>query len=235
MDQAELHPPAARIVAERAMILGALACRGHLEHGAGDATAEEMNARLLEWLRLLDLWGSMDPAEKVLLESSLGTLSQRDESTAGWRAEGLLVVEWALGLADLIPHDTKADPFELTDALYFLHEDAGEIVEEATLRDSEDLAACRELYYAVHVRLREFRRSPGMNDCRQHFEAEWPHRLGLPGPLVGKDLGIQGRPISKADADAVELAEMIVHERHRAAIWLIGEEGPDYGSFGVDT
>jgi hypothetical protein len=48
------------------------------------------------------------------------------------------------------------------------------------------------------------------------------------------DLAIGGEPIFQADEQAVQACEHIVRERHRAAIWLVGES-PIYSELPVDT
>jgi hypothetical protein len=49
------------------------------------------------------------------------------------------------------------------------------------------------------------------------------------------DLRVAGVEIAAADEDKIGQYEWSVYERHRAAIWLAGEEGPLYSQVPVDT
>ncbi|MBX2803169.1 MAG: DUF4272 domain-containing protein [Myxococcales bacterium] len=216
-------------------MLAAVTCRGHVERDHGVPAAKDTHGRLLAWFGRLALWQVSEPEERHLFEAPLGSLLEREYAAATWRVEGLLVLAWAIGLTPLLPHDTEVDPFALTSALHLLQTDAMEVLAASTLRDARDLRVCREFYDAVHVRLREFRRHPEGKDDRHAYETGWAARLGLPCPLLRGDLAVGGQPIESAAPSAVRIAERIVTERHRAAIWLLGEEGASYTGFTVDT
>ena len=47
-------------------------------------------------------------------------------------------------------------------------------------------------------------------------------------------LAFEGKPLAEADRERLEDWESVICERHRAAIWLVGEEQP-YTEISVDT
>ena len=130
----------------------------------------------------------------------------------------------------------KVDPYELTDSLAFLTEEAAEIISSAELRPRAELEACRELLYAIHCRLREFHRQKKARSIAHWIEPTWLETLGIESPLGPMDdLRVGDVEIAAADETTVKQYEWAVCERHRAAIWLVGEEGPLYSGFPVDT
>lgn len=48
-------------------------CRGAIESGAGQAEAEALQIRILEWLTKLNLWQAVEPDEEKVLRTSLGS------------------------------------------------------------------------------------------------------------------------------------------------------------------
>ncbi|MCB9883645.1 MAG: DUF4272 domain-containing protein [Planctomycetes bacterium] len=229
------NPPSPNAVAFRALVLCSLACRAHLELGPDDPDAIDVYQQLVRWCQEMDLWTHASTRERAQIETPLGSLARRDGLNMGWHAEGLLVLVWALGLVDLHSHDTKVDLFDLADALHFLGDDARSIVEQARLRDREALRACREFHYALHVRLRSYERDPVPRDIVHDFDGIDVEALGLDLPLSGTDLRIGSGPMAAAPPKLITQSEEIVRERHRASIWVIGEEGPDYHGFPLDT
>jgi uncharacterized protein DUF4272 len=232
------HPvrPDAGRVARRALILSALVCRGYVEADPANPEALSLNDRITEWLARLDLEDEIEPLEAAVLSPPPGAVPAQVALSVTRQAEGLAILAWALGLFPLPRHDQKVDAYEVTDALYFLGEDDADLVATAKLRTEADIDACREVMYAVHCRLRELKRRKERNDFGSWIEQEWLDLLGLDstGLIVEGDLGIDGRPLSAVEPDRVQDCEWVFRERHRAAIWLAGED-PLYSELTVDT
>src|SRR5579864_2472225 len=89
------NPPSVDRVARRALILSAIVCRGHIDHGAGDVEAESLRSRMLDWVQSLDLQEEIEPQESALLNAPLGALAKRQVISATWQAEGLAILGWA--------------------------------------------------------------------------------------------------------------------------------------------
>src|SRR5438874_749311 len=141
-------PPDSTRVARRAMVLCAIVCRSNSDHDPSNADAIDLWARLKEWIELLDLQGEMEPAEREMIYAPLGTLEKKSRVRAGWEAEGLSVMAWALKRLALPKHDEIVDPYALTDSLHFLNKEARGVIRSPKMRSKHELNACRELMYA---------------------------------------------------------------------------------------
>jgi len=109
-----LTPPTARQVAERALILSALTCRGFIEKGGNDPDAQSLQRRIIDWLQRLALYDRLEPLEAKIINAPLGTLLQSTANQMTWTAEGLAVLAWATGHGELPRHDAQVDPYTLT-------------------------------------------------------------------------------------------------------------------------
>ena len=236
-DDCERQPPSAQQVAQRALCLCAVTCRGYLDNGSGDPHAGALPGRMRGWLAHNQLLDCLEPWEAELISVDLGELPRQRVYQATWAAEGLAVLGWALGRCDFPAHDRQVDPYAVTDALAFLAEDTRQFIETAELRGEEELQACRELKYAIHCRLREYLRNKTSRDISSWLEQEWLDLLRVDRGciLVEADLGIGGQPISATAEDVAQKCEWSVCRQHRASIWLIGEESPSYWDWPVDT
>lgn len=231
-----LPPPAPQRVARRALVLSAIACRSNSDHDPTNPDAIALWNRLKTWIESLDVASEIEPAEKEMIYAPLGSLDNRKRIQATWRAEGLAILAWALGRFPFPKHGEKVDPYELTDSLAFLAEEAAEIISSAELHPRVELDACRELLYALHCRLREFQRQKKARSIAHWIEPTWLESLGVESPIgPTDDLRVGDVEIAAADEEKVNQYEWAVCERHRAAIWLVGEEGPLYSEFSVDT
>jgi hypothetical protein len=229
-------PPDAQRVARRALILSAIVCRANSDHDPANPDAIALWNRLKTWMESLDVACEIEPAEKEMIYAPLGSLDKRKRIQAGWRAEGLGILAWALGRFPFPKYGEKVDPYELTDSLAFLAGEAAEIIQSAELRPLTELKACRELLYAIHCRLRGFERHRDARSIAAWIEPTWLETLEIESPLGPTgDLKIGDVELAAADEDKVKQYEELVYERHRAAIWLAGEEGPLYSGFPVDT
>jgi hypothetical protein len=235
-DEPAERPHDAVRVARRSLVLSAAACRGSIDHGAGDPDAESLRERMLEWLGALDLWNEVEPGEQGILHAALGTLDQKAVIRYSWCVEGLAVLAWALGRFDLPAHDEQVDPYAVTDAVWFLSEDARDIVTEATLRSHPELEAYRELMYAIHCRLRVSTHDTEPKNFKKWTERSWLDALQLKpeGVIAGHELSIGGKPIHEAEEDRRRECQSIAFERHRAIIWLF-EGHSKYWATPVDT
>ena len=235
-DNIEATPPSAQRVARRALVLSAVVCRGNIDRGAGDAEAESVRNRILDWIASLDVQGETEPHEAALLKVPLGALTGQQVIDATWQAEGLAVLAWALKRLNLPKHDEKVDPYAVTDALEFLSEDAAELIRSAQLRGDAEIRALRELYYDIHVALRDFERHRRLTNFTRWVN---PAHLAvldlkLTALVAGGDLQLGGQPLGVASEDQRRLGEWIMRQRHRASIWLVGEESV-YSEVSADT
>ncbi len=230
-----LHPSAAQ-VARRALVLAAVTCRGSIDRASGVPEAEALYVSILEWLTSTRLWADVQPDEKSLLETPLGSLPERDVIRATWRVEGMAVLAWALKLLDPPRHDAKVDPYAVAEAVGFLSDEVPNLISAAELQPYEHLVSYRELLYAVHSRLRAYLRHPASKDFRGWIEEDWLDllRVNTCELLAGDDLGIDGVPVAEADLERIREVEWVTTERHRAVLWLLGDAA-SYSEVHVDT
>lgn len=229
-------PPDAQRVARRALVLSAIVCRSNSDYAPENPDAIDLWKRLLNWVEELKLEEEMESFEREMLYKPLGKLEKKERIVGSWRAEGLAILAWALDCFDFPKHDEKIDPFEVTGSLWFLDENANEVIKSAKLRPTKELSACRELLYALHCRIREFQRNKSANNIKDWIEPAWLQTLRIDSPLGPKyDILIGDGELSMADEENIQLTESIICERHRAIIWLVGEGGPLYSEVSVDT
>lgn len=235
-DAAYLIPKTAAQAARRSLVLSAVICRGSLENGVADPDAEALHQRVLNWLTALNLWDEAEPSEAAMLRAPLGALEASTVLQAGWYAEGLAVLAWALNLTSFPKHDEQSDIYAVADAVSFLDKKAAEVIATAKLRGPSELNAYRELLYAIHARLRQYARNRVPNDFIQWMEKAWLDALGLiPADLTAQnDLAMDGKPISQTAEERLREVTSITHERHQAIIWLMAGQ-PNYLKITVDT
>src|SRR5579871_5870759 len=226
----DIDPPfpdilvSATCVARRALILAAVVCCGDINRSKA-RSEEDLRQRVLEWLTRLELWNEVEPDEEKILRAPLGTLEKEDVVRATWYVEGLAILAWALNRLEFPCHDTKVDPYDVADSVWFLNEGAEEVIRTARLRDQTELEACDALLYAIHVRVRDFMRHRKPKDITHWIEEIWLATLQLAADdlLVDNDLAIDGRAISEVEESRLQECGCIMVERHRAIIWLCGE------------
>lgn len=220
-------------VARRALILATLVCRANIDNQGRDG--RDVDGRLRSWFAHLDLADELAPSEATFLQTPFGQLPAGQRISTTWQAEGLLVLAWALGRCDLLPHDQLVDPVEISDSVDLLCDEAAELISAATLRSFEEREAFREIMYALDCRWTALRHAPGARDISSHFDPSWWSVLGLEPPLTADgDLFLDGRPLLEATEDRRQRVGWAVKERHRASIWLLGES-ESYASTRADT
>jgi hypothetical protein len=218
-------PPSPLQVARRALVLATVSCRGILELDSERDAAAQFWARASAWWDGLGLDAELEPHEAALLRAPFGSPPQQARIDASWRAEALGVLAWALGRAELSPHDQEVDAAAVAGTLGFL--EPSTVLEAARLRSEAELAAYGNVAFTVHWRLREFSLRPGSLDFATFCEKAWFGPLSLEGvQLVDGDLGVKGAPIARAAPAEVRTVMSIAQERHQAANWLLDASSP---------
>ena len=171
-----------------------------------------------------------------MLCAPLGALYANAVLQSGWYVEGLAVLAWALNLTGFPKHDEQADIYAMADAVWFLDKRAEEVIAAANLRSLSELEAYRELFYAIHARLRQYARNRVSSDFTLWIEQSWLDTLGysLTDLTTQNDLSVDGKPIIQITEECLREVSSIIYERHRAIIWLMGEQ-PNYSEITVDT
>lgn len=220
----KIQPP--EMVAKRALALAAYSCRGYLESGQGNPEAQSVQNRMIGWVAQLNLTEQLGNFEWQAIHAPLGSLPTGLASEMTWEVEGLAVLIWALQRGKIPEYDSQLDPYEVTDSVYFLGDDAAEIISHAQLRQPEELFAYREWMYAVHCRVRDFLRHGVRKNFKSWIDLRWLEILHLDptSVMVAGDLGFHGKAIDHVELDQLQGYESGIREQHRASVWLIGEE-----------
>lgn len=220
------RPPTPRRVARRACALAAVASRALLEQeDPADPGVEETRGRILNWVKESNLGDELEPDERKLLQSPLGRPPRGDVVGATWRLEGLGVLAWALGQAELPPYDGLVEPGVLLRAVHILDANGAiGMIESASLRPAAELRRLRERMFAVHWRVTDFRLKRAAMNFEEFARIAWFGPLDLDGlRLVDGDLAVGAHPIAAARADAVSTVSSAALERHLAINWLVGD------------
>jgi hypothetical protein len=231
----DIVPPEAGLVADRAIVLAAVSCRGLIEKNDDKSAAEDLRVRVVAWLNRLDVDHELKEQERSLLDTRLGTLDDRRRVDASWLSEGMVVLAWALGCADLPRYDEQCDPKAVADRLGFLSDRSKTPLATPRLRESTEIEHWADTYLTLHWRLRQF----SLDRIKMDF-ANFVSRCTW-GPLNTKeleliegDLAIQGQRIDRVPEWSYRTALSIAQERHRAFNWLLGYE-PIYSEVTTDT
>ncbi len=234
-EEVSFVPPDPLTVARRALILSGVVCRANLEYGTDKAYCQQTVEDTFAWFDDLDLWPYLEPDEGEILHAPLGQLSRNLSVRGTWFVEGLAILAWALRRSDFPPHDRKVSGIKVTNALDFLAPDAEELLASPTRREAAELEAAREWFYDVHCTLRGFLHHGGDGHLATWI-GDYLTILGIEQSAVGVKgiLAFKGIPLPDADRKELNDWEQVVCERHRAAIWLAGEE-PLFTELSVDT
>jgi Domain of unknown function (DUF4272) len=223
-DEAQRTParPSAERVRRRAIALQLIGLRGYSESMPGaSAVSEKIRAEAMR-LGVID---EMEPLELALLAAPAGALGEQQAVDATWRAEGAVVLTWALGLVDrLPPHDQMTEMAPFAQALGLFECDAPAQVPR--LRPADELEAMSRHLLGLHWRLRDFRLHPRAMDFAAFSRQCWFGSFDLLDvPLVNGDLAVGGLAIAKADPRVLSIAAGVALERHWAINWLMGDAG----------
>jgi hypothetical protein len=237
--------PAARRVAARAIVLATTVCRAYLEmqrqeidNDENIENADELREVLLSWPEALGISDELEPQERDLLQTPVGTLEQQNVVKACWRAEGLGVLAWALNRFELPPCDEPNIPPDRSQQSVGWGNPAlaAELLKSAVLRPRAEIDKLASHITVVHWRLRQFRLCPVPMDyvgyLRSHpfFKERWLQNL----PIIDRDLAIGDKAVADAPADVVRTCESIAVERAIAAYWLRGDD-PIYSNVDPST
>ncbi len=215
----------AKRVAARALVLAAVELRANVEANPSHPRSEELCPRALGWLESLDLGAEIEPLERDILETPLGSLRPEQRTDANWAREGAALLAWALGLVDPSPASTFAG--SAAGALRLLHDTARELVEAATLRPADELAGYGRHILLVkhHLRDRSFRdKSDGNNfaaDILYTVLCQTLAKLGLQDDTNA--LKKAGEMVDEMPAADREHAGGLFFVRAVAIGWLLGE------------
>jgi hypothetical protein len=201
-----------------------LACRAMID-GDSDPEAQELAGRILPLTQETGIYQTYEPAELRLLNSPWGSLARRERVAFGWAVEGVAVMTWALGKAELPGFSTRCEGAPVGNALKMFEQESAEDLESATLRDSKEIEQ-RALTYAVLVwRLNKFVEGREKINFAAHLKDAQGEPLRVEGfNLIDGDLAVDGTALADLSDERLSEVCSIVRERDKAFRWLLGYE-----------
>ncbi len=218
-------PPSPERVAARALILASVSCRALIEKDAGKPGADELRQKLLPWLESVGAAEELEPHERELIETDMGSLDPKKRINASWQSEGMVVLAWALGYSGLPIIYAQCEPSDVANNMGFLESRNGTSMNSPHLLDPSEIDVWRDTYLTLHWRLRQFSLEAKPIDFVKFVaECKWgPLRLDHL-QIIKNDLGIDGKRIDKVDHRMLRHTLSITQERHQAFNWLSGNE-----------
>ena len=216
-EDSPIAPPSQERVINRLLLLGSLVNRGFMEqHEDGEAIRLEALADLQE----SDTWAEGEPGEMLLLQTPVGSLSEKDAWKLPWLSEGAAVLAWALGVLDLPSYDEQVNVQKLFSTISDLEKG----ILDPQLRPLPVIEDLSSQMLAVHWRLRQFSLDRKPMDFAEYATRAWfgPLELTL-ARLKDNDLEVNGVTLSKSSEDDWKIASGIMEERRMAVHWLLGE------------
>jgi hypothetical protein len=231
----KLTPPHAARVAARAIALVGVVCRGMLELDQDRREAETRRLHLSTWLDRIGATDELERNENALIDTPHGLLDEQNFLDAIWRSEGMLVLAWSLGRADLLSYDNQCDSSAVAARLGFLAERPETVLAAPMLRERAEIEHWANTYLTLHWRLRQYRLDPGPIDLATYSDrCKWGPLIVAELDLIDGDLAIRGHRIDQVDDDSRDRTYSAVQERHHAFNWLLGTS-PVYSQVSTDT
>ena len=194
------------------------------------ADAAQMFMQTVNRLKAAGLWLDADENEKRFLQAGVDQISAQQRIDAGWLAESIACLFWALRIIpELPPYDQEASQ-ELVNALPA--NSIEDLVKQAHLRPHEEIRKQRDIAELWHWRARtrrlqeegHFFQLPDGQTIEQIIElaalkgaedGDFPHPIRSDFPAMGK-------PYRDLSFEEFAILTSIAQERHKALNWLCG-------------
>ena len=198
--------------------------------------AELQRDQFWEGFRMAGLWQYLSPSERAHAQSTMATMTERQQIDGWWRIESAQTLMWALHLLpELPPYDTAAEAPLLKQIPAV---DMAVFIQSAVLRDSAELDQARETAEFWHWRSRtrdliergdpfpadEQMKSAGFHnyDDVVRFSARNASLEAMIPPCIAEDFPAKGKAYRDLTGDEWTEVRSITVERHYALNWLCG-------------
>ena len=191
--------------------------------------------KICELLHRGGAWEEATAKERGILEKSFFEITEREQIDASWRAEGLQVLMWALGMLEKLPAYDIAMPKEVLNGI--LSSDVAQFVAESQLRERSEIERARRVAEFWHWRSRtrqliergdKLPEDPKMKASgfrtfddivRTSAERGTADRLFV---AIDQDFPANGKAYRDLTAEEWARVRSITMERHFALNWLCG-------------
>lgn len=221
----EVAEPDAARVARRALAMAAVSSRAFLEQMDPAVTDVELErVKLHAWVDAVQITDELEPEEWRVIQTRAGALDPGRAVDAAWRFEGLTVLAWALGRADVPPDHQLVEATTLFPSIGFLDFEASRrLVDEARLRPVAEIEELADRLAILLEQLRGMRRRKRDQELTRtarssyaaHFASAGLGSGAWEGPALDADA-----PVPTTEAEVAQV-ENIVLERLVAATWLL--------------
>jgi hypothetical protein len=217
-------PPPLQVVVARAFISCALTMRAQLEQHDDAAAIPALLKQAVDWLNehgFARLLGDEETAALCCAPGALDPVLQQRYALLG---EAAAVLAWALRRSSLPAPDVAVDAADIAASLGFLSDHGAALATTARLRDRDETARYADIAGALHWRIQRQMTEPApllMHHWRSD-QLAWPDAVA-PAQFVDDDLALGGMAVSALANQALLPWLLQAAERHRAALWLLGQ------------
>lgn len=202
----------------------------------GDAA--EMFKQDVNHLKAAGIWPDVEDDERRFLQAGIDQISAQQRMDAGWLAESIACLFWALKtIPELPPFDQEAS-HELVNA--HPANSMRDLIKQAHLRPQEEIKKQRNIAELWHWRARTrrlqeeghlFQLSDGytIEQVIELAASKGAENGDLPHPIQS-DFPAMGKPYRDVSSEEFAILTSIAQERHKALNWLCG-----YSSSGLWT
>jgi Domain of unknown function (DUF4272) len=195
------------------------------------ADAAQMFTQNVNHLKAAELWLDVEEDERRFLQAGVDQISAQQRIDAGWLAESITCLLWALKIIpELPPYDQEAS-HELVNALPA--NPIEDLIKQAHLRPQEEIKKQRDIAELWHWRARTRRlqeegrlngQVAGGYTIEQIIERaaiKGAQDWDFPNP-IGSDFPAMGKPYRDLSFEEFAILTSIAQERHKALNWLCG-------------
>jgi hypothetical protein len=181
-------------------------------------------------LKAAGLWADVEGDERRFLQARIDQITAQQRIDAGWLAESIVCLLWALQLIpEIPPYDHEADA-ELVNALPALS--VKDLVKQAHLRPREEINKQRDIAELWHWRARTRRlqeegRLKGqvggfsIEQIIERAAMKGAQDWNFPNPIES-DFPAMGKAYRDVSSEEFARLTSIAQERHKALNWLCG-------------
>lgn len=194
------------------------------------ADAAQIFVQNVDHLKAAGLWLDVEEDERRFLHAGIDQISAQQRIDAGWLAESIACLLWALQIIpEMPPYDQETGP-ELVNALPATS--VKDLIKQAHLRPQEEIKKQRDIAELWHWRARTRRlqeeghlfQLPGGYTIEQVIELaalKGAENGDLPHP-IRSDFPAMGKPYRDLSFEEFAILTSIAQERHKALNWLCG-------------
>jgi hypothetical protein len=193
------------------------------EHAKFQQAADAKRDEFCQSIRKTGLWDYLSPCEQAHIQSTLVTMTERQQVDASWRLESVLTLMWVLGIShSVLPYDVMANPDLLKQ---FPLPDTKTFIRSVQLRKHEEISRTRQLIERGDaLPSDEKTKQPGFRsyDDIVRTTAWMAAKDGTILPCINEDFPAKGKAYRDLTDKEWSEVRSITVERHYTLNWLCG-------------